>query len=460
VSARIRSQRGTALITALGALTVIGVLTASVAAVSVRVSDTSTSSRDAKRALAAADAGVEAAVFRLNRQNAQTAAKCLTDQLVDPVSGECPGYTEDLGNGTKYTYYVTPELSTTDKCAGLPVQLSQQNGVQTIVQRCVTSIGIANGQRRRVQARVASYQGAPIFPKPGILGLNSVTSVNNSAVVGYLGSNGKITLGNNTNASTLELGTNGTYQLGTGSQVGSIVQRTPAQGDFVLAPINFGNSATVNDNGRITSVPQKDATTGTVTYTNTAASPRSLTMATGSTLVLGGGTYNFCKLTAANNTKIKLAAGVKVRIYIDSPDRTGSGCIPSGMTRAQAQTAGWGGMTMGQGMEWENLGDPVATQIYVYGWNDGSQMIQFNNSAGLNLAIVAPQTKLFFGNSGVLNGGVAAKDVEFKNGASFTWGSSLASLRSETLALFYKTAWKECQRNATTATDPESGCNS
>lgn len=457
MSGRLSSQRGNVLITALGALTIIGILTATVATVSVRLNDTSTASRDSKRALSAADAGIEAAVYRLNHQNAQTGTKCFTNALVDPVSGECPGYSQDLGNGTSYTYYVTPELSTTDKCAGLPVTMSTQNGIQTIVQRCVTSIGFANGQRRRVQARIASYQGAPVFPKPGILGLNSVTSVNNSSVVGYLGSNGKITLGNNTSASTLELGINGTYQIGTGSVINSIVRRTAAQGDFVLAPINFGNSATVNDNGRIVSSPPLDSSTGT-TYTNTTASPRALNMTTGGSLTLGGGTYNFCKVTMANNTTINIAAGAKVRLYIDSPDRQGSGCIPSGMTAAQARTAGWGGMTMGQGSNWVNNNREDSEQIYIYGYNDGSQIITFNNSAKLNFAIVAPQTKLIFGNSGVMNGGVAAKDVEFKNGASFTWGTSLADLRADTLALYYKTAWKECRQIPTVAADPESGC--
>lgn len=453
----LQSQRGTALITALGALTVMGILTATVASVSVRSTQTSTASRDAKRALAAADAGIEAAVFRLNRQNVQTASKCFTNALVDPVSGECPGYSESFGNGTGYTYYVSTALTTADQCAGLPVQLNDQNGILTIVQRCVTSIGTAGGERRRVQARIASYEGAPVFPKPGILGLNSVTSVNNSSVVGYLASNGKITLGNNTIAQTLELGTNGTYQVGTGSQVQNVVQHTASQGDFVLAPINFGNSATVNDNGRLTSVPPKDTSSNT-TYTNTAAAPRVLAIGNSGSVTLGGGTYNFCKFSMGNNSQLTIAAGAKVRLYIDSPDRSGSGCIPSGMTAAQARTAGYGGMVMGQGSNMVNTNREDSEQIYIFGYNDGSQVLEFNNSAKLNFALVAPQSKIIFNNSGALNGGIAAKDVQFKNGADFSWGASLAELRSDTTALYFKTAWKECQRVPTVAADPESGC--
>src|SRR6185436_8521506 len=265
------------------------------------------------------------------------------------------------------------------------------------------------------------------------------------------------TVGNNTIASTFELGTNGSYQLGTGSQIGTIIQRTAAQGDFVLAPINFGNSATVNDNGRIVSVPPKDVSTNT-TYTNTTAAPRTLSMGTGGSLTLGGGTYNFCKISLANNSTINIAAGAKVRLYLDSPDRDGSGCLPSGMNLATAHTNNYGGMTLGQGANFVNNGREDAEQIYIYGWNDGSQVLEFNNSAKLNFALVAPQTKIVFRNSGELNGGVAAKDVEFKNGANFTWGSSLSELRADTVALYFKTAWKECRRLPTAATDPESGC--
>ncbi len=468
--ARFRCTRGTALPTALGVLSVVGLLSASLWSVGIQVTDSSTASRDAKRALAVADAGLEAAVFRLNRQNIQTSTQCFTTTLVAPQSGECPGYTETFANGTTYTYYVSPTLSPGDTCAGLPVTQSTMNGVATIVQRCVTAIGVANGEQRRVQARIASYEGAPIFPKPGILGLNGVTAVNNSSVVGYIGTNGKVTLGNNTIASTIELGTNGTYQLGTGSQIGQLIQRTAAQGDFVLAPVDFGNSATTNDNWRIVSCsaatacsPPKDSSTNT-TYTNTATAPRTLSMATGGTLTLGGGTYNFCKLTLANNTTITIAAGAKVRIFIDSPDREGSGCIPkntngTAMTSTQWKAAGYGSMAMGQGANLVNTNREDSLQLYIYGWNDGSQVIQLNNSAKLNLALVAPQTKIFFGNSGAINGGVAAREVEFKNGADFTWGASLSELRATTLALYYRTAWNECRRTPTVATDPESGCS-
>ena len=44
-------------------------------------------------------------------------------------------------------------------------------------------------------------------------------------------------------------------------------------------------------------------------------------------LTLGGGTYNFCKVTLGNNSFISIAPGTKIRLFLDSPDRAGSGCI-------------------------------------------------------------------------------------------------------------------------------------
>jgi hypothetical protein len=165
----LREQAGIALPAALGVLVVIGLLSSSLFAVSLRLNDTSTASRDGKRALAAADSGLEAAMFRMNVAGFQDTDQCFTTEGIDPASGtdpetgtspaadECAGIEGDLGNDSSYTYYVTPELQDGDVCAGLPVHHSDADGEVTVTQRCVTSVGEVNGERRRIQARVASY---------------------------------------------------------------------------------------------------------------------------------------------------------------------------------------------------------------------------------------------------------------------------------------------------------------
>jgi len=471
-----REQAGIALPAALGVLVVVGLLSSSVFAVSLRVNDTSTASRDAKRALAAADAGLEAAMFRMNVLGLQSTSKCFTTEAVDPASGtdpetggtpadgECAGVEDDLGNGSDYMYYVTPALQDGDVCAGLPVHHTDSEGEVTVTQRCVTSIGEVNGERRRVQARVASYIGTQLFPVGGILAINGIKVKNTAIVNGVLGSNGPIELGNNSVISSgIELGTASTPPpiLGSGSSLGGpVTYRSEADGAFVLAPVDMGNTATVNDNGRIASGQDSG---NNVTYTNTGQSPRTLDVGNNGSLTLGGGTYNFCKVELGNNAYITIAVGAKIRFFLDSPDRAGSGCIPSGQTAAQARSNGYGGMVLGQGSNFNNPGHAINFQIYMYGYANGTHTVEFNNTSAMNAAIYAPTSNLIWVNTAGITGGVAASTVDFKNSATFAWagdsaGFSLSDLRTDTVSVYYRMAWTECQRHRTATSDPESGC--
>ncbi|HYH58719.1 MAG TPA: hypothetical protein VD790_05820 [Thermoleophilaceae bacterium] len=474
----LREQRGIALPAALGILVVVSVLSSSVFAVSQRLQDTSTASRDAKRALGAADAGLERAMFRMNVLGLQSISKCFTTAAVDPGSaggtdpetggapaaGECAGVKEDLDGQSSYTYYVTPALEDGDICAGLPVHHSDSEGEVTVTQRCITSIGEANGERRRIQARVASYIGAQLFPVGGILAINGISVKNTAIVGGVLGSNGQIDLGNNSYISGgIELGTSSSPapQLGQGSTLGGpVTYRSEADGAFVLAPVDMGNTATVNDNARITSGQDSG---NKVTYTNTLASPRNLTIDNNGSLTLGGGTYNFCKVTLGNNAFITIAANAKIRFFLDSPDRAGSSCTPSGQSAATARANGWGGMTLGQGSNFNNPGHAINFQIYMYGYANGTHTVEFRNSSAMNAAIYAPTSNLVWINTAGITGGVAASTVDFKNSATFAWagdsaGFSLSDLRTDTVSVYYRMAWTECQRTRTASTDPESGC--
>ena len=483
----LRDETGVALATALAILAVLSVTSASLFAVSTRLSNSSTASRDAKRALAAADAGFEAAVFRMNELGDQDVDQCFataatpagtgTDPVIGatPAAGECPGVREDMGNGSRYTYYVTPELQNGDVCAGLPVNYVDSAGKVTVTQRCVTSVGESNGEVRRTQARVASYIGTQLFPIGGILAINGLT-VNNTAIVsGVLGSNGQISLGNNSYVSGgIELGTASTPlpKLGSGSTLGGpITYRSEADGAFVLAPVDMGNTALENDNARITGGQDSGSR---VTYTDTAASPRTLTIANNGSLTLSGDTYNFCKIVLGNGAIVKVAAGARVRFFLDSPDRLAQGeagdCVPTGMTSADARAAGWGGMMLGQG---SNLtaGDPPAGhaidfQIYMYGYANGTHTVEFNNAVTMRAAIYAPNSNLTWKNTAGITGGVSASTVEFKNSAAFAWDGdsgdgdfSLGDLRTDTVSVYYRMAWKECQRLRSTTADPESGCS-
>lgn len=441
-----REESGMAMYIVIAVMGLLLIMVATVSTGAVRLSNTSSHDRDSKRALAAADAGVQAASFRMNKL-APTNNMCLTNLAVLPVAGSCPAFSADLGNGTAYTYRVSPVLNLTDHCAGLPVQTTQ-NGQVTIVQRCVTAIGTAGGVDRRVQARVAAFQGVPIFAVPGLVGLDGINIKNVANIQGTLGSNGPITLGNNSSAGEIDLGPSAPVPtFGSNSTSGQVVRRTPTQGPFVLAPVDVGNSGTVNDNVRISNglaspkLAPFDAS-NSVSYT---AATRTLTV--NGSIALGGGTYNFCNLALGNGGQVWIPAGTKTRIFIDSPERQGSGC-----------PVGSGQLTMGQNSSFSNPSQVAENlQIYVYGMANGASNIDFVNSGVLGASLYAPQSTVTFKNTGTMTGGIAAKKLDFKDSVTFSWSSALADLRAKTLTLFHRTAWKECTPVPPTA-DPTSGC--
>jgi hypothetical protein len=256
-------------------------------------------------------------------------------------------------------------------------------------------------------------------------------------------------VGNSSNISKIELGPSAPAPtVGGSSSVAQTVRHTGAQGPFVLAPVDVGNSATVNDNQRILNglaspkVSPYDTSTGT-TY---VAATRTLTV--GGSITLGGGTYNFCKLTIANNGRLQIAPGAIVRVFVDSPERAGSGCA-----------AGTGSFSAANNSTIENpSGAPQNLQLYVYGFANGTNVVDFSNSGAVAAAIYAPQSQIVFKNAASVTGAIAGRRVEFKNTVAFSWSSALTELRARTLTLFYRTAWKQCTPRQTSPSDPYSGC--
>lgn len=457
---RLRDERGIAIASAIAVMAIVLILVAAISLRSIGLSDSSTKDRDSKRALGAAEAGLQAATFRINRL-APTNGLCVTDVIATPLPLiGCPTFQQDMGNAASYKYTVSPVLALNDQCAGLPIQTTGA-GV-TIIQRCVTSLGQVNGVKRRAQARVAAFQGNPIFPVNGIIGLDGVDLKNNSTVNGFVGSNGLISIANNSNIiGGLRLGPGAPAPQKGNNNIADVTYRTNAEGGYVLAPVEIGNSAAVNDNARIPNglaspkVSPYDTSSG-VTYN---AATRMLTMGNNSSLTLGGGTYNFCGVSMGNNTQILIAPRAPgqpqgVRLLIDSPYRSGSGC---------AAGAGMGTITMGNNMSFGSPpgGDPRNLQIYVYGWSSAESPtpseVEFKNN-GFVGTIYAPQSKVIFKNNANITGGVAAKRVEVQNNLTFGWDAGVGDIRARTLRLFYRTSWKECPKSPTDPNKLDSGC--
>ena len=414
----------------MGVLLMMLGLAVMVAQESVHIARTSTVDRNSKAALAAAQAGMQAARYRIAKL-APADQMCVTNTTVAPAAdGNCPGFSESLGNGARYTYHATPALGPGDACSGSFVAGS--------IQRCITSTGTAHGASRRVQARVFASPG--LLPLRGLLGTDGINIGNNSSVASNIGSNATISLGNNGSIHRAELGPSGML-AGNPSQTGPPIVNTV---DFMLGVVPISGTETANNNVAIPAALGYNAAN------------RTLTLNSG--IVLPSGDYNFCRLDMGSGS-LRAAPGATVRIFIDAPSsiRAASGC-PNGV--------GWGtlhgknGVSLGQ-----PDGAPAALQFFIHGWPTSSAYAaQYGrsvvdvakNNLDANALIYAPQTYVYVAkNNANINGAVAAEEIYIKNNLVFTWNNGLDSLVG---GAYSRRDWRECLDRPSNPADPESGC--
>lgn len=186
---RLRDERGVALVVAAGVLMVVGILSAVVATASINQRQQSQEDRSSKRALAAAEAGVRRAVYRLNK-TLPAANECAGDTggASSPSVGGifCKGHGY-VGNGAAYDFYVSRVLTAAESptgCVGANQRIVVSPSTALVIdQRCVVAVGCVEprvtdatlhcvddatgtvrGVHRRVQARTGAKSEIQWFP--------------------------------------------------------------------------------------------------------------------------------------------------------------------------------------------------------------------------------------------------------------------------------------------------------
>ena len=190
-----RDQSGVALVVVAGILLVIGITSAVVASAAISLRESSTESRNAKRALAAAEAGVRHALYQLN-QIVPDPNQCVgTGAAANPTVGIfCKGHAY-LGNGASYDFYVSQVLdgSTPDRvkesntdglgCVGRDQSIATSSTTTLALdQRCIVAVGCVRtaagdagdcvddsagtvrGTSRRVSVRTGAQTRLQFFP--------------------------------------------------------------------------------------------------------------------------------------------------------------------------------------------------------------------------------------------------------------------------------------------------------
>lgn len=444
VRARLADESGVAMIVAMAAMLIIGVLAAGAVTLSVNTNQQARHNVEQKQALEASEAGLQAALYRYNML-VPDASSCVGDASSYPATSTTPaGVGEGLpvchsasagtpsGGNASYEYWTTSaQDGATATCTG--PSLSSSAGVSNI---CITSVGTSGNQTVRTEMRAASYAAQPLFPaNGGIIGLNGVSINKNGSITGNIASNGTISLSNNTVVNGYaELGpAQGSLSLGSGASAPT--QTLP--NNLVLAPVNPENSAQTNNNTMMT-------LSGGATYTNTTLTPRALDLGNGGSVTLSGGIYNFCSVTG-NQGSILTTTGEKVEIFIDSVEDPGSGCLNNGVFDVK------------NGVTWTNYAqDPTTIQVYIYGPNAD---VYFKNNGVFDGILYAPTSSVSFMNNGTVNGAVAGSYVTFDNNLTFNWGGpEVSSLDAVTQGLYYRTGWGTCTATMSLS-NPTAGCS-
>ena len=477
----LRDERGLGLPIAMGVLVVVLLLSGVAVTTSQQSHRASEKDRKAKRALGPADAAIQGAAWRLAQRNTLGAVpndRCFVsgnpNAIVQPSgAAPCPApQTISLGNGAEYSYVASAVLAPGSTCGGDTI-------VAGSFERCVTATGTANGVSRRVQTRLSAAQ-ISLFPPRGLV-VQEALRLNNGIdfytcpgdPTGTVGTNGSIWANQSINFRTAcgggqpqtwtisqAAGQTATF-AGTNPNNPTVV--TPPGGTFTFPPIApWPDPPTpVVSNATI-------PTGGGVTY---SAATKILSI-TGGTLTLQAGTYVFCGIDFGLNGSIQLAAGAQVKIYIDSPFRSGnpSGCgAGTGYLHTQnGANINWGGSPLWNQSSAEVAAAAQNLHIYVYG-RPGETMpvncsggisgttVAFCQSTRFAGVLYAPQSMFHADNSVQVVGAIAARQVYANNTISFRFPPGLNDGLAGNPGVYGDAKWTECTSTPPSA-DPHSGC--
>jgi Tfp pilus assembly protein PilX len=451
---RLASERGIALPTSTMLLMVIFLLAAAASTAAIAASSQSRYDGGTKRAIAGADAGLNTAIYRLNKMT-PSSLSCVVNGplylLLDPVlgTGWCPEVTtqtsggssgtEALGDGSSYSYQMS---------AGE----NKIVGGQYVQERKIISTGTANGVSRRVMGKVTSLTGVSLFGGNALTSLTDIDLPAGTTITGGVASNGNVNVsmcpqivGNAWyGAQNKQFTINHTGgPNGTSANCPLFVERKLPQ-DMVLNPVTVPTS---NDNNRITA--------GTdpwvlklLSGSAWDASNRVLSVKGASVLTLTGNTYVFCKLEVDNLAQliIGLRGSTPLKIFIDSPENC-PGVTNAGTIRVRSTSS------------INNLNvDASSFQVYAAGSPSTATSIRFENTVSNMVGtFYAPRSTVLLQNANAILGAVAAQTITLEDAAHINWLDSANITTDNLTPLFKRTSWVECSPKPT-GSEPDSGC--
>jgi hypothetical protein len=432
----VRSQDGVAIPVTLILLIVFIMLAGFAAAAAMQGNSQSQRDRKVKRALGAADAGINVATYRLDKliEVVTPATPCV---IVDSVGrltiegamtdGWCREQGEDLGDGAGYRYRVSNRS---------PAVVNGINGWQ----QKIVSTGTVGAVQRRALTTVFAPFGDPLFLFDyGVFSSSDVTFDNTSSASGSVASNGNVVLNNSaTICGNIFFGPGNQFIQGSGtnSQCKGFTNQALSQ-PVLLPEVKLPRA---NDDSRIGTADPWTSPDGI----QWDPSARVLKMTKSSSITLTGGDYVFCSVELTGNSQLIVPAdGTPVRIFIDSPENCGGAS---------------GSFTLTSTSQVYNPSlDPRMAQLYVKGSPSTATSVGFYNLRDTWMTVFAPHSSVIYNNSNKFVGAAVGSQVTFQNSGQFVYDSRVATLAPSVLPISKRSGWKECTATAPSA-QPDAGC--
>lgn len=442
-----RSERGMALPTAL--IATVAAFGISSAAVVATVNTQRGTARDnsSKEAIAAADAGANVALMRLNRyaSSLSTSNPCLAvsgSSLVlakTSADGWCPTVTGTVG-GAGYSYRATPISS----------------GTLTLV-----STGTSDEVSRRVATTLKATTAGSMLSEYGVIGQDDINLYNSAEIRTGVGTNGNLTL---TNSATIC----GPIRHGVGKKItyhNSAHQCSGygvTEGNQSLPPVSSfmpTDIATNNDNHRMNKCVSADNPAGCQLDSFAAENPhiwgwvpsqRKIELTNSSTLTLSGGDYFVCRLVIANSSTLIMAASANVRIFFDTPENCG---LSSGTAQIEVSNS--------SGIEATGYGSAPGQYdvpgLYVQGSPTRVTRVNFANSADSNqFVLYAPNSVIDLNNKSVFHGSIVGKSITLANHAKVVQDPGFEPPNIGGAVIFARQSYVQCSGQV--VSPPNAGC--
>jgi hypothetical protein len=449
-SRRLSSESGVAIPVALAVLFVAAGLATVAARAGIVSSNQSFRDRNAKRAIQAAGAGVQVAIYQTNLMQpaddqcvSRGTGGALTNVPV-PAGGWCVPQTEDLGESASYSMQISAATPVTGPGA-------------TYSHRTIVSTGTVNGVVRRSVVDVNAATGAPIFPANyAMIGRDSVEFKNNLDVQGGVGSNGDITIKNNaTICGPVTPGPGQQFNQGNNNDFCGNTP-APATQPFTFQPVDLSSVSVSNDNVRITNMKNGSGTPqDTCTNCDLIAwdpATRVLRVDGDATLTLSGNAYLLCRLDlVTGNSRLQIAArSTTLKMYLDVPENcpgvTGPGSADMTGRVINLNT------------------NPATFALLVAGSATVATAVDVADVAVTALdapmAIYAPNSTVDFKNNLDFTGALVAKTIKVKNNANVAYDTRIGTITSGSSIRHYDYgtgSYRECT-GAPTGTAPDAGC--